>query len=283
MAVPNTPNADLEQSLFKANLKETRLRHRTMLAALVPAVAGAVWLLYTVVEITFWQAKVSEVQEREAGLQQREVESKKLVADAEARRAAAEGTVQGARDREKAAKEHAADIEQRLVKVRDELGGFGTLLNDISAVKLKAAKLNASEAVESQLSEIRGKLGRTLGRIEQEVDKGLPEGEQKPRVFIFLIDESQRAFAKSLAPILEEAGYDIADIVKNPGRKVDATEIRYFREPQDKAEAARIQELVAKQTGQTDCKVARTSDPDNASGSRKFQVWLSKLPPVASH
>jgi hypothetical protein len=284
MPAPNTPNADLEQSLFKANLKETRLRHRAFLAFLLPAVLGAAWLVYSLVVVTHWEAESQAVAVREAENARREADSKQQVADADARRATAEGAVEGAQEKEKAAQERAADIEQRLVKVREEMGALGTLLSDISSAKVKASKLGASEAVETQLTEIRTTLGKTLGRIEQEIDKGLPTAEQKPRVYLFISDEAQRGTAKGLVPALESAGYDVVGISKSPVKRVgtDNTEVRYFRDPADKSEATRLQELVEKQTGQTDTKVARSVDADQAVGSRKFQIWVGKPPAVAT-
>ena len=281
MAVPNTPNADLEQALFRANLKEKRLRRRATLAAIVPVLVGLLWLIYSYVEVATWQTRVEEVSDREMETQQREKDSQQRVADADARRAAVEASVQSAQDQEKEAKERAADIQQRLVKVRDEIGGLGTLLTDLNAAKAKASKLMASEAVESQLGEIRTALGRALGRVEQEIDKALPAEEQKARIYLFVPDETQNAAAKALAPILEGAGFDVAGITKNTTHRAEGIEVRYFRDPQDKADAARIQELIVKQTGQTDCRITRTSDPDHASGSRKFQVWFGKPAPAA--
>ncbi len=276
MAVPNTPNADLEQALFKANLKEKKLRHRATLAALIPVLAGLAWLIYSYVEVATWQTRADEIQQHEEEAQQHEQDNRQRIADAEASRNAAEGKIQSAQEQEQAAKVRADDIQQRLVKVRDEIGGLGALLTDLNSARAKASKLMASEAVESQLSDIRTALGKSLGRVEQEIDKALPPEEQKARVYLFVSDEAQTAAAKALVPILEGAGFDVAGIAKNSTHRVDGTEIRYFREPQDKPDAARIQELVAKQTGQTDCKIARTTDPDNASGSRKFQVWFGK-------
>jgi hypothetical protein len=282
MPAANTPNADLEQSLFKANLKETRLRHRAFLALLLPVGIGAAWLVYSLVVVTRWEAQSRAVAEREAEIVKREADSQQKVADADARRDTAEGLVEGAQEQEKAAKARTADIEQRLVKVREEVGVLGTLQNEVSAAKLKASKLNASEAVESQLTEIRVALGKTLARIEQEIDKGLPTAEQKARVYLFIADDSQRTAARSLAEALEKQGYDVPPIARSVVKR-DGTEVRYFRDPADRAEAARIQELVAKQTGQTEAKVTRGSDPDSLIGSRKFHVSLSKPPPpVAS-
>lgn len=276
------PNADLEQSLFRANQKETRLRQRALLALLLPVAIGAVWLIYSSVVVTHLQSEAREVAAREAALEARETESKRQVADADARRTAAEALVKAAQDGESEAKARTAEIEQQLVKVREVIGPVGTLLSDITAAKTAASKLNASEIVETQLTGIRTRLGTALGRIEQEVDKGLPPTEQKPRVYLFITDEAQRSAAKALAPMLESAGYDVADISKSAIRRTEGTEVRYFRDPVDKPEAARILEMVAKQTGFTDAKVTKSTDPDQSLGSRRFQVWLSKPPPVAS-
>ena len=281
MAVPNTPNADLEQALFKANLKEKKLRHRATLAALAPLVVGIVWLVYSFIELSILQTRADEIAGHEAETQQREQESQQRIAAADASRAALEANVQTIQQQEKAATERANDIRQRLVKVRDEIGALGTLLTDLNSAKAKASKLAASEAVESQITDIRSALGRSLARVEQEIDKALPAEEQKARIYIFTAEDSQIAMAKELVPILEGAGFDVAGISKNSTRRMEESEIRYFRDPQDKADATRIHDIFIKRTGQSDCKIVRTSDPENATGSRKFQVWFGKPPPTA--
>ena len=275
MAALNTPNADLEQSLFKANLKEKKLRQRVLLTALVPVAIGTLWLLYSIYEVTTWQTRAEQVQDHEAETKKRETDARQQVADADANRIAAEARAEAALAQEKAAKARADDIQQRIVKVRGAIGELAPLLSEITSTKMKASKLNASEAVETDLSEMRTLLGKTLGRIEQEIDKGLPAAEQKSRVYLYFSDDGQRDAAKTLVPILETAGFDTV-LAKNPGRKMDSTEIRYFREAQDKTEAARLQTLIAAQPGLTDCKLNPTSDPDHATGSRKFQVWFGK-------
>ncbi len=275
MAAQNTPNADLEQSLFKANLKEMRLRQRVILTALVPAGVGVLWLLYSIFEVTTWQTRAREIGEREAAALQHESEARQQVADADAKRTAAEAAEKAAQAQEKAAKARADDMLQRLINARTQIGTLAPLLTDVSSVKAKASKLNASEAVETDLTEIRTALGRTLGRIEQEFDKGLPAAEQKARVYLFVSDDAQRDTAKALIPILEGAGFD-ASIAKNPGKKMDTTEIRYFHDSRDKAEAVRIQALVAAQPGHAECKLNPTTDTDHATGSRKFQVWFGR-------
>lgn len=280
MAAQSTPNADLEQSLFKANLKETKLRQRIVLTALVPAAVGALWLAFSIYEVTTLQSRAEEIGQREAATQKRENEARDQIADADAKRTAAEAAMKAAQAEEKAAKARADDMQQRLVNARTQMGTLAPLLTDITATKLKASKLMASEAVETDLTEMRIMLGRTIGRIEQEFDKGLPAAEQKSRVYLYAFDDAQRDAAKALVPILESAGFD-AVIAKNPGRKFDGTEIRYFREPADKAEATRLQTLIVAQPGLSECKLNPTTDADHATGSKKFQVWLGKptVPP----
>ena len=275
MAAQNNPNADLEQSLFKANLKEMKLRQRVTLVALVPAAVGVLWLLFSLYYVTKWQARVREVEEREAKTQQREDEAHRQVAEANAQRTAAETRAETSLAQEKAAKESAADAQRRLIKARAEIGNLAPLLSEITAAKVLATKLNNSEGVETELTEMRTMLGRTVGKVESEIDKGLPEAERKARVYLFVSDEAQRDLAKALLPTLASNGFD-AVLAKNPGRRAEATEIRYFNEGRDKTEAAKLQGLLVVQPALADCKLNHTTDPDHASGSRKFQVWFGK-------
>jgi hypothetical protein len=283
MPATHTPNADLEQSLFRANLKETRLRHRAFLAFLLPAVIGAAWLCYSLIVVTRWEAESRAVAVREAGIAKRETEWKQAVADADARRTAAENSVAEAAWKQKAAEERTADIEQRLIKSREEVGTLNLLLSEISAAKGKASKLAASEPVETHLTEIRTALGRAIGRIEGEIDKSLPPAEQKTRVQLLITEDSQRSVAKALEPIIEAAGFDVVGVTRSSVKRTESnTEIRYFREPSDRGEATRLQEIIQKQSGQGEARIARSTDPDQTTGARKFQVWIGKPPPVAS-
>lgn len=276
MAVPNTPNADLEQALFKANLKEKKLRRRATMAVILPLLAGLAWLTYSYRELSTWQSQADEIVAQKTAADEREKQANQRVADVEAKLATVEASVQTFQQQEKAATERANDIRQRLIKVRDEIGTLGTLLTDLNSAKAKASKLMNSEPVESQITEVRTALSRSLGRVDQEIDKALPVEEQKARIYIFISDESQGAMAKELVPLLEAAGFDVAGISKNSGRRMEESEIRYFREPQDKADATRIQDIFIKHTGQSDCKIIRTTDPENASGSQKYQIWIGK-------
>jgi len=275
MAAQNSPNADLEQSLFKANLKELKLRQRAVLIALVPAAVGALWLLFSLYKVTTLQHHARKVAERETQTEGREKAALQQVADANAKRDASEKRAETSLVQEKAARESAADAQRRLIKARAEVGSLATILSDITGTKVKAAKLNNSESVETDLSEMRTTLGRTVGRIEQEIDKGLPEAERKPRVYLFFTDDAQRETAKALLPVLASAGFD-ATLAKSPARRTDATEIRYFNDSRDKAEANKLLGLIITQPGLADCRLNPTTDPDHATGTRKYQIWFGK-------
>lgn len=225
--------------------------------------------------MTQWQARVQEVEEREAKTQQRENEARQQVVDANAKRTEAETRAETSLAQEKAAKDSAADAQRRLIKARAEIGNLAPLLSEITAAKGMAAKLNNSEGLEAELTEMRKILGRTVGKTEAEIDKGLPEADRKSRVYLFVSDETQRDLAKSLLPTLAANGFD-AVLAQNPGRRAEATEIRYFNEARDKAEAAKLQGLLVVQPALADCRLNPTTDPDHATGSRKFQVWLGK-------
>lgn len=269
-------NTDLEQAVYRAALREKKLRRQATATILVPILVGGLWLFYSASEVIKWHGHANAVEDREAGIAQRESESRRLVAESEAQRKEWETRANSVAEGEKTAKAAAADIQQRLIKVRDEIGALGLVLTELSSARLKASKLGASEAVESQLVDIRSTLSRTLGRIEQQIDVALPVAEQRARVFLFIADEEQRQTASRLKVQLETNGFDVAGISKSVGRRVDEHEVRYFRDPQDKAEAARILAILDKQLGESGAKVAFASDPDHASGSKKFQVWLGK-------
>ena len=71
MAAINSPNADLEQSIFKANLKEMKLRQRVILVALLPIAIGLLWLLFSLYEVTTWQAQADTLKQREVTMQEK--------------------------------------------------------------------------------------------------------------------------------------------------------------------------------------------------------------------
>ena len=280
MAAINSPNADLEQSIFKANLKEMKLRQRVVLVALLPIAIGLLWLLFSLYQVTTWQARADTLLQQEATMQEKERSAQKQIDEALAKMTVAEARSVTALAEEKDAKTRAIDAQRRLVKARAEIGTLVPLLTDLASVRAKATKLNSSEAVETELSEIRSNLGRTLGRIEQEIDKSLSTSEQRPRVFLFVVDDTQRETAKGLLAALEAGGFE-ATIAKNPGRRSDAHEIRYFNEARDKAEATRLQGILSGQAVGIECRLSVVTDPDQAHGSRKFQIWFGKSVPVS--
>jgi len=276
MAEQPTLNTDLEQALYRAALKEKKLRERVMLSVLLPALACGLWLLFSVYEVDTWRRRSGEIEKRDATIEQRQAEAERQAADAASQKGDADKHAQEAREQEKAAKDHADDVQQRLVKVREEIGGLGLLLTDLSSARLKVSRLNASEAAEAQLGGIRTTLGDSLGRIQEQIDSALSGTEQKSRVYLFIADDKQRELANDLKSQLESSGFDVAGIAKNSSRHVEATEVRYFREPQDKLEASQILSILEKEPGLAGAKAAYSSDSDYAKVGGNFQVWFGK-------
>ena len=169
-----------------------------ILAILLPAVACGVWLIFSGYEVDTWRKRSSEIEKRDVTIEQRRVEAQKQADAAAAEKAESEKHAEEAHEQEKAAKEHSDDIQQRLVKVREEIGGLGLLLADLSSARAKASKLNASEGVESDIGGIRTTLGNSLSRIQQQIDSALAGSEQKSRVYLFIADDKQRDIAKEL-------------------------------------------------------------------------------------
>ena len=267
-------NTDLEQALYKTAQREKKLRRRATLSIVLPIAAGTIWLLYSGSELDRWRSYAQEIERREAMVKEREAAAAKKVAESDLQRSRSETRAKAVAEQERTAKARADNVQQGLVKVRDEIGGLGMLLNELTSARAKASRLMASEAVESQLADIRSALAKSLGRIEQQIDTALPPSEQKARVFLLISDEDQRAAATLLKTEIEKNGFDVAGIGKSPGRRIDATEVRYFHEPDDKPDAARLQAMVEKQPGQAECQVTYAPDPDRTAGARKFQIWL---------
>ncbi|GEM_PF-2191756 len=276
MAEQPTLNTDLEQALYRGTLKEKRLRDRIAISVLGPAVVCCVWLLFSGYEVDTWRKRSREIENRDATIEQNRAEAQRQADAANAGKAESEKHAQEARELEKAAKDHAEDMEQRLVKVREEIGGLGILLTDISTARTMASRLNSSEGVEAQLGGIRGTLGNSLSRIQKQIDSALAGTEQKARVYLFISDDKQRDIARDLKSQLESSGFEVSGIAKNSTRHVEATEVRYFREPQDKDGASQILAIVEKDPRLGGAKAAYSSDSDYAKVGGNFQVWFGK-------
>ena len=271
-----TLNTDLEQALYRAALKEKKLRDRVLLSVLLPAAVCGIWLIFSAYEVDTWRKRSSDIEQRDVSIEQRRAEAQRAADDAASRQSEADKHAQDANEQEKAAKDHSDDIEQRLVKVREEIGGLGILLAEISSARMKASHLNASEAVESDLGGIRTTLGNSLSRIQQDIDSALQASDQKARVYLFITDDKQRDLANSLKSELESGGFDVAGIAKNSSRHIEATEVRYFREPQDKPGASAILAILAKDPRLAGAKAAYSSDSDYAKVGGNYQVWFGK-------
>ena len=71
--------------------------------------------------------------------------------------------------------------------------------------------------------------------------KALVEDRTKARLFFFVMDEAQKSRIWALAPQLEQKGLYVTNVLLNKGRREDTTVVRYFRYPDVKAEAEKIE------------------------------------------
>src|SRR5438067_5039208 len=271
-----TANTELEQALYTSSQREQQARSRAALSFLAPLLVGAFWLVYSGYEVTALKSRVRKLEDQAAAQEQTEAGLKAQAAQADASRSATEKNAASIKKAETSAREQISALKQTLVSLRGELDNMELAVGELTAVRSKLAALNNSEPVEAQITGVRNSLNRGFASIEKQLDQALPDVERKPVAHIFITDDDQRATAEQLKAQLENSGFEVAGVTKNTTRKLDATEVRYFRNPRDKTEAQKIETILEKQLGKTDARVSYTDDAASAAGGRKFQVWLKK-------
>lgn len=271
-------NTELEQALYSGTQREAALRTRATLSLLAPLVLGGLWLCYSAYQVHALQVRQRTLEAQADAREQQDAESKAHLAAAEAARSGAEQQVASANETQKSAEKQIAGLKATLQNLRGELDNMELAVTDLASLRAKVAGLNNSEPVETQLAATRANLARGFASIEKQINDALPDAERKPKVHLFISEDSQRDAAKQLKADLENSGYEVGPIVKNTTRKLDSTEIRYFRNPKDKNEAGQLQTILEKNLGKTDARVSYTDDPASAAGGRKFQIWLKKQP-----
>jgi hypothetical protein len=274
-------NTELEQALYSGTQREQALRTRATLSLLAPLVLGGLWLCYSGYEVHALQARQRTLEAKAAQREQQDEQAKADLAAAEAARTAAEKRAALANETQKAAEKEVAALKATLQNLRGDLDNMELAVTDLAGLRAKVAGLNNSEPIETQLTATRGNLARGFASIEKQINDALPEAGRKPKVYLFISEDSQRDAAKQLKGDLEESGFEVGAIVKNTTRKLDTTEIRFFRNPKDKNEAAQLQAIVEKDFGKTDARTMYVDDAGNAAGGRKFQIWLKKQPAAA--
>lgn len=274
-------NTELEQALYSGTQREQSLRTRATLSLLAPLVLGGLWLCYSGYEVHALQARARTLENQAAAREQHDSETKAQLDAAQAARAEAEQRATSANQTQKAAEKQVGALKATLQNLRGELDNMELAVTDLAALRAKVAGLNNSEPIETQLATTRGNLARGFASIEKQITDALPEAERKPKVYIFVTDDSQREAAKQLKGDLESNGFEVGAIVKNSTRKLDSTEIRFFRNPKDKNEAMQLQGIMEKDFGNTEARVSYVDDAGNAAGGRKFQIWLKKQPAAA--
>ena len=105
--------------------------------------------------------------------------------------------------------------------------------------------------------------------------RALVENRTKARLFFFVMDERQKSRILALAPQLEQQGLYVTNVLLNKGKREDTTVVSYFRYPDDKAEAEKI-ESALKALGLERSRVSYVNDPDSVGSGRKFQIWVKQ-------
>lgn len=275
-----TVNTELEQALYTGSQKEQKLRHRATLSFFAPLLVGGFWLAYSGYHVTALQSRVRKLESQVAAHDQEVAGLKAQAAKADASRSGTEKQAAALQQAETGAKQQIVELKQTLVNLRGELGSLELNISDLATLRAKVASLNNSEPVESQITSIRNNLSKGFAGIEKQIDQALPDMERKATVYVFITDEDQRETARQLKTQLESSGFEVGAITKNTTRKLDATEVRYFRNPKDKTEAQQIEGIVEKQLGKADARVSYTEDAASSAAGRKYQVWLKKSGPV---
>ena len=280
MKEPTIVNTELEQALYSGTQHEQALRTRATLSLLAPLVLGGLWLCYSGYEVHALQKRERALEDQAAAREQHDAETKAQLAATEAARNASEKRAGSANETQKAAEKQVAALKATLQNLRSDLDNLELSVTDLATLRAKVAGLNNSEPIETQLTATRSNLARGFASIEKQINEALPEAERKPKVYLFISEDSQRDAAKQLKADLESNGFEVGAIVKNTTRKLDNTEIRFFRNPKDKGEAQQLQGILEKDFGKTDARVSYVEDAGNAAGGRKYQIWLKKQPPA---
>lgn len=269
-------NTELEQALYSGTQREQSLRTRATLSLLAPLLLGGLWLCYSGWQVHALQARQRTLLDQAAAREHHEAEAKAEIAALQKARAAAEQRATSAIETQKAAEKEVAALKATLQSLRGTLDNMELAVTDLAGLRAKVAGLNNSEPIETQLAATRANLVRGFASIEKQINDALPDAERKPKVYIFIPDDSQREAARQLKTALEAGGFEVGAVVKSAPRRLDSTEIRFFRNPKDKNEATQLQEIVEKTFAKMDARVSYVDDAGNAAGGRKFQIWLKK-------
>ena len=200
---------------------------------------------------------------------------------AEARRIDAERNLKEAQELEAKTKAQVADDQALLAQVSEERR---------VAIGERDRARQEHDALRTQIADLAGKLQQQGGQagaaqqaraITAKADqtiadrKTLIEDRTKARLFFFVVDEGQRDTVWSLAPQLEKQGLYVVNVLINRGKREETTVIRYFRHPEDRNEAEKI-EAALRALGLERSRVSYVIDPDSVGSGRKFQIWVKQ-------
>jgi hypothetical protein len=101
----------------------------------------------------------------------------------------------------------------------------------------------------------------------------------RPQVSIYTADQSQMPKAKEIASSLREKGFVVSGIenASDQGFIQEQTEVRYFRYPEDKAEAQVILGILQNSFGITNSRPSYVlPEKAGATEPRQFEIWFKK-------
>lgn len=147
---------------------------------------------------------------------------------------------------------------------------YDALQRQVADVGRKAEQQGGQAVVAREVTAIAKGAEKTI-----EERKALIEDRTKARLFFFVTDEEQKARVWALAPRLEEQKLYLTNVLVNSSKREETTVVRYFRYPQDKEEAEKIDGAL-KALGLEQSRVSYVVDPDSVGSGRKFQIWVKK-------
>lgn len=130
----------------------------------------------------------------------------------------------------------ADEAQQRLTKMQEEEEKQNTIIKTKEEViKERQAKIDDLDQKYRTMNEIVSKVGNTnpalvKQAVDQSIDSSPTAANLLPRIYVHIIDETQRDRAKQIASQLQKRGYLVPGI-ENVSKKVSAlpnTQLRYF-------------------------------------------------------
>ncbi len=170
-----------------------------------------------------------------------------------------------------------------LTVIRDSVG----LLEAEAATRLEAveAARRMNDSLEAQAARlqtwVRNRSPEAVTRITEQAAQDLAAEPVQARVYLHIVDESQRAAARGVQRTLEEAGFVVPGI-ERVAAGPSPSEVRYFRSA-EREDAERIQQVVlsSSPTRLAIRDLSARYGTSSAIRPRTYEVWFSRDFPFA--